>query len=244
MANDIRTRAITANAINYGESDLVVTLVTEAEGVAKALAKGAAKSLKRFSGCFEPFTGIEVSYRPGRGESLGRISSADVLSVRDGIRTDLGRIRAGAVMLELASRITVPPDDYARAYGLLDSALDELAVSSDPAALLAGYWILYMAVAGYPVTHEVCVCCGRDMAGTVHYPGGEGCVCGGCDAGRHPEFNRGLTGFIGYVTSAGTATLGRLRLPAGLREEIYAYLSGCTRARTGVNPRTLKAVLS
>jgi len=240
MAGEVRTRAVTAKAINYGESDLVVTLVTESDGVVKAIAKGAAKSLKRFSGCFEPFTGIDVSYRPGRGESLGRISSADVVSARAGIRSGLDRIEAGAVMLELAARITVPPEESVDAYGLLSTALDQLAVSPEPETLLAGYWLRHLGLAGYAIGLGVCSDCGSDTGEVIFYRGGAGCVCGRCSGSRPVELSRGLAGFIGYVAKSDATSLGRLRLTRAVRDEAIGFLKGCTRAMTDISPRTLK----
>jgi len=242
MAGEVRTRAVTAKAINYGESDLVVTLVTESEGVVKAIAKGAAKSLKRFSGCFEPFTGIEVTYRPGRGDALGRIGSADVLSARAGIRSGLDRIEAGAVMLELAARIPVPTEESSAAYGLLSSVLDQLAVSPEPETLLAGYWLRHLVLAGYGIGLGVCSDCGSDTGEVIYYRGGAGCVCGRCSGSSTVELSRGLAGFIGYVDKSDASSLGRLRLTRMVREEAIGFLKGCTRALTDVSPRTLKPV--
>jgi recombinational DNA repair protein (RecF pathway) len=166
-----------------------------------------------------------------------------VISQRRGIGEDLAKIRAGAVILELSSRIPVLPDDYGRSYGLLCAALDQLGFAADPAALLAGFWVRHMELSGNPIVLGVCFECGGDVGESVYYRGGEGCVCAGCNCDRPHELNRGLVGFIGHTLCSGPEMLGRLRLTGPLRDEMFSFLINCTRALTDVSPVTIKAVL-
>src|SRR5512146_1463988 len=108
MSLEITTKAIVAGALLYGDSDLVVSFLTEEHGLLKGFAKGARKSRKRFAGCFEPFTLLKLQCKVKEQGMLARIETADILDAHLGLRDDLGRIGAGAQVLELAAILEAP----------------------------------------------------------------------------------------------------------------------------------------
>jgi DNA repair protein RecO (recombination protein O) len=52
---ELRTEAIVLRAIDYGESDRIVTFCTADFGKIRGIAKGARRSRKRFANALEPF---------------------------------------------------------------------------------------------------------------------------------------------------------------------------------------------
>ena len=151
MPGAVKTRAIVLNALTYGESDLIVTLLSEEEGVIKGFAKGAAKSRKRFAGCFEPFTLITAGLHI-KDDGLSRIDSADILKAHYGIRESLERIGAGAVMLEAAA--TLEPGPHAGAFALLEETLGLLEKSADPHGLAIIFLVKMLALSGLDISHS------------------------------------------------------------------------------------------
>lgn len=151
MPGAVKTRAIVLNALTYGESDLIVTLLSEDEGVIKGFAKGAAKSRKRFAGCFEPFTLISAGIRV-KDDGLSKIDSADIIKAHYGIRESLERIGAGAVMLEAAA--TLEPGPHAGAFALLEETLGLLEKSADPHCLAIVFLVKMLAVSGLGISHS------------------------------------------------------------------------------------------
>lgn len=151
MQGAVKTRAIVLNALTYGESDLIVTLLSEDEGVIKIFAKGAAKSRKRFAGCFEPFTLISAGLRV-KDDGLSKIDSADIIKAHYGIRESLERISAGAVMLEAAA--TLEPGPHAGAFALLEETLALLEKSADPHGLAIIFLVKMLALSGLDVSHS------------------------------------------------------------------------------------------
>ena len=75
MSLEITTKAIVAGALPYGDSDLVVSFLTEEHGLLKGFAKGARKSQKRFAGCFEPFTLLRIQCKVKEQGMLARIET-------------------------------------------------------------------------------------------------------------------------------------------------------------------------
>ncbi|HXK19309.1 MAG TPA: recombination protein O N-terminal domain-containing protein, partial [Polyangiaceae bacterium] len=63
----IATEALLLRRVEYGEADLVLTLLTQKLGKVSALARGARKSNKRFGGALEPMhtLAVELDERPG-----------------------------------------------------------------------------------------------------------------------------------------------------------------------------------
>jgi DNA repair protein RecO (recombination protein O) len=102
-----RTRALLLRRVEYGDADLVVALLTEQEGRRSLFARGARKSQRRFAGALEPFRVVEVVYRAGEGERLGRLEGAQVLEGFDGITGDLHRLCWASVALEWTAAIAV-----------------------------------------------------------------------------------------------------------------------------------------
>lgn len=151
MPGAVKTRAIVLNALTYGESDLIVTLLSEDEGVIKIFAKGAARSRKRFAGCFEPFTLISAGLRI-KDDGLSKIDSADIIKAHYGIRESLERITAGAVMLEAAA--TLEPGPHAGAFSLLEDTLGLLEKSADPHGLTIIFLVKMLALSGLDISHS------------------------------------------------------------------------------------------
>ena len=90
VAERPETRALLLARVVFGESDLVVTLLSWADGKVSALAKGARKSQKRFGGALEPFQTLSVALEERRGD-LWSLQRAEVQRPR--VRL-LGRLEA------------------------------------------------------------------------------------------------------------------------------------------------------
>ena len=100
MAQTERTAAVLLRSIAYGESDRIVTLLTESRGKISLMARGARRSARRFSGSLEPYALIEAEIALGRGD-LGRLAEARVVRVFPGVLADLTKMSVAAAGLEL-----------------------------------------------------------------------------------------------------------------------------------------------
>jgi len=103
----LRTQALLLRRVEYGESDLVVTLLTEAEGKRSLFARGARKSRKRFTGALEPFRLIEATYRARSDDRLARLEDASVVEGFDGITGDLHRLCWASLALEWTAALAL-----------------------------------------------------------------------------------------------------------------------------------------
>ena len=82
----LRTPALVLSRVTYGEADLVVHLFTAERGRVAALARGARRSSKRFSGSIEPMHTLEVT--------LAERAHAELWPLRETTLADWNRVLA------------------------------------------------------------------------------------------------------------------------------------------------------
>lgn len=241
MSTAIKTKAIVLNTLPYADSDLIVTFFSEEQGIIKGMAKGARRSRKRFAGCFEPFNLIMLGAAVKESGGLARVDSADILDLHYGIREDLARIHAGALMLEIASLLEGSEAGSADGFLLLKAALETLDGSPDPVDLGAVFIIKYLEVSGFKLPHGFCTRCGCSIHDKeAFYPGGYGLLCAGCAArsGGMP-LGKGSLAFIRRAESIDTSKMGRLRLAPSARRELFSFLREFVAAVAGKRLKSL-----
>lgn len=241
MSNAVKTKAIVLNSLPYADSDLIVTFFSEEQGIIKGMAKGARKSRKRFAGCFEPFNLVLLGVSVKEAGGLARVDSADILDLHYGIREDLARIKAGALMLDMVSLLEGPGSGSADGFVLLKAALEALDGSPDPAGLGAVFIIKYLEVSGFKLPHGSCSGCGCSIHDKeAFYPGGYGLLCSGCAArAGGMMLSRGSLAFIRRAESIERPKMGRLRLATSARCELYGFLREFITAVSGKRLKSL-----
>ena len=86
-----KTDALVLRTRPYGEADKIVTLLTRDLGKISGIAKGAAKSKRRFVGALEPATEIRLTYRTRNQSDLHFIEAAEILYAPRRLTRDLDR---------------------------------------------------------------------------------------------------------------------------------------------------------
>jgi DNA repair protein RecO (recombination protein O) len=156
----LETPALVLRTVEYGESDLIVTLLTEQVGKIGVAARAGRKSSKRVGGALEPFHGISVTLED-RGRELATLSEAHIIRLRQKVVTSLDAMDAAGTALRWARHLfptrTREPEGYAAIVALLDR-LDD---GGSPRALLAATGLKLLAAVGYGLDFERCVKCGK-----------------------------------------------------------------------------------
>src|ERR1044071_8534792 len=86
------TEAIVLRALPYGESDKIVSFLTETHGKISGIAKGAKRSRKRFANSLEPFSLVELRFQERQHGSMVFLLSAELRSVFKNLTSDLESI--------------------------------------------------------------------------------------------------------------------------------------------------------
>jgi len=182
--------ALLLRRVEYGEADLVLTLLTQKLGKVSALARGARKSNKRFSGALEPMHTLTVELDERPGAELFTLVSAKLAVPRTKILESLPALEAAGKALSWARRAAPPRTPEPEPYAVLSTLLDRLADANDAAAsqcALAEAGLSLLTALGWGIDFERCVRCGRQaqkaQSASVDAARG-GLICRNCGGAR------------------------------------------------------------
>jgi len=210
----IATEALLLRRIEYGEADLVLTLLTQKLGKVSALARGARKSMKRFGGSLEPMhtLALELDERPGA--ELFTLLEAKLKVPRPKILGSLAAMEAAGKALSWARRAAPPRTPEEAPYAVLCTLLDRLAEAPSAetsGVALAEAGLCLLSAFGWGIDFERCVRCGRQalpaQSASVDAARG-GLICRSCGGARlrissaaRSHMARAATGEIGVLAS-------------------------------------------
>jgi DNA repair protein RecO (recombination protein O) len=191
----LHTEALVLRAVDFGESDRIVHLLTPAAGRLPAIAKGARRSRRRFPGTLDLFNQLAVQVVRSRPGTLARLEGARLLHTFESIRVGAERFALGCYLLELLDRLAPEggaPRDLARLFAFARGALDWL--DREPPSQRLRVLLELRALDALGLRPELlrCVRCGRELAksenGARPIPfliGDGGPLCSACTAGAH-----------------------------------------------------------
>ena len=161
------SEAIILRARAYGESDKIVTFLTEDAGKLTGIAKGAKNSRRRFANCLDPFTKVRVHFRVRPGASLVFMDSCDLLLSPAALTTPT-KFAYGSYLLELVDQFTAEAQPVREIYLLLAEGLDELGCAAATGTFLRIFELRLLHHTGYEPRLTSCVECRRPVAALDH----------------------------------------------------------------------------
>jgi len=167
--------------IRLGESDRIVTLVTQGHGKVRAVAKGVRKTKSRFGGRLEPTSHVSLLLYEGR--ELDIVTQAEALDHFRVIREDLDRLGRATTMLEAVDQVAQERQPGARLYQMLVGALRALAARNAP-LLVPGFFLKLLALEGFQPMLDACALCGADVDLVAFDVAEGGVLCRTCRRGR------------------------------------------------------------
>lgn len=186
----IATQALLLRRVEYGETDLVLTLLTQKLGKVSALARGARKSSKRFGSALEPMHTLSVELDERPGAELFTLLEAKLLVPRATILTSLAALEAAGKALSWVRRAAPPRTPEEAPYEVLTTLLDRLNAAPAPescSVALAEAGLSLLSAFGWGIDFERCVRCGRQaqasQSASVDAARG-GLICRSCGGAR------------------------------------------------------------
>jgi DNA repair protein RecO (recombination protein O) len=186
---EVATPAFVLRTRPYGESDRIVTLITEQHGKVTGIAKGAKNSRRRFAGTLEPFVHVQVVFRQRTTSELAFLLRCELIGVWRAFTRDLDRFAAGSYVLELTDRMVLGRESGGEVYRLVHDALALLDGGTAHEPLLRAFELQLLAATGYAPALDRCRACGRAANGEQpFYLAIErgGLVCRGCVRTNEP----------------------------------------------------------
>ena len=95
------TPAVLLRKLEYGDFDLILTLLSLQRGKIALIAKSAKKSTKRFAGILELFSLLEVVASTGKGRGLPVLQEATLIAPFSTIRNDISKTAYASYWCEL-----------------------------------------------------------------------------------------------------------------------------------------------
>ncbi|HYQ15507.1 MAG TPA: DNA repair protein RecO [Polyangiaceae bacterium] len=211
----IATEALLLRRVEYGDADLVLTLLTQKLGKVSALARGARKSSKRFGSALEPMHTLAVELDERPGAELFTLLEAKLAVPRAKILDSLSAMEAAGKALSWARRAAPPRTPEPAPYAVLTTLLDRLAEAKSAAgcqSALAEAGLALLSAFGWGIDFERCVRCGRDarvtQSASVDAVRG-GLICRNCGGARlrvsataREHLARASAGEIGVLTES------------------------------------------
>lgn len=184
------TRALLVRRVDYGESDLVLTLFTEELGKVSALARGARKSMRRFGGALEPMHTLLVRLDERPSSELFTLGEAKIETARTRLCQSLERMEAAGRALGWVRRASPPRTAEPEVWRVLESLLarlDDASSSVAPQGELAQAGLSLLSAFGWGLDLGRCVSCGKacptEQSALIDVARG-GLVCRDCGGAR------------------------------------------------------------
>ena len=249
-------RALVLRRFPYGESSLVVHVLTPSHGRLALLAKGAYRPRSGYCGVLDLFDTLDLRWRRQRLSDLGLLTGGAVTIRRRGITRDLGLYRAGLSVLELAGLGGREGEADRPLYELTEATLDVLAEGkTDPVVAVTAFDLRFLACMGLTPALTSCAACGRDLeerssrrdrtARLVPFSrGAGGRLCPRCaeearESGRHVEERPlGTLRIARSLMEVPSASLARIRIDPRVSEEVRRFTEGFLEYHLETRPRT------
>jgi len=238
----IHTRALLLKRVDTGESDRVVTLLTEELGKVSAIARGARRSRKRFGAALALFVLAEAELRTRTTSSLHVLTGYHALEIHAGIGRDIAAITHASYATELVDALCPKGHPDPEIFDLLLEMYGLLAVEPATSERLRVFELRLLTIAGLAPQLSVCVGCGRDVFNEPERLGMDmgrgGVVCGDCgrpDQAIAPE----TYGALFELAQLRLGDAGQLSLSDRVRRELRNTMAATIEYTVG---RQLKSV--
>ena len=169
-----RDRGIVLRTHKLGESDRIVSFLTEHHGKVRAVAKGVRKTKSKFGARVEPPSHVALQLYEGR--ELDIVTQAESVDHFRAIREDLDRLTRAVTMLEAADQIGLEREPNPDLYRMLLGALRALADDNSPLVVAGFHWKL-LALEGFRPIVEHCAMCEETGALVAFDPTEGGLLC-------------------------------------------------------------------
>jgi DNA repair protein RecO (recombination protein O) len=220
----------------FGESSLVLHVLTPDAGRVALLAKGAHRPSSGYFAVFDLFDTLELRWTGRAGAELGLVTRAALRTRRPAIAGDLERYRIALGLLELAHVCAREEHEERALFAWLEGALDLLqAGRAVPGVVAVSADLALLRQCGLAPALSTCASCGaraEERAGRVSFSvalGGRLCrACSTAEGGSRVSGSLSLNVLrVAESLMAATPTmLEHTQIEAGLLTSVRAFVAG------------------
>lgn len=157
---ELTTDALVLRAVNYGENDKILTLLTAEAGRMTATIKGVKKAGAKLKFAAQPFCFAQYVFS-ARGERYTVVNCSECESFYE-LSADVVKFYAASAVTEAALALTYEGDDCAEMLSECVKTLTEMC-SGDERAALVKFLLFALRRSGYGIASDRCAECGREL---------------------------------------------------------------------------------
>ena len=158
-----KTKGIVLKAVKYGETSLIVTILTELFGVQSYLVNGVRSSSKKGSGkanLFQPSALLDLVVYHNELKQLNRIKEFRWSVLYNGILSDVSKNAVALFMVELLTRCLKQPESNASLFEFVEDCLLDLdngdaVVSANLSLFFALHLAYFFGIAPQPMPSDI-----------------------------------------------------------------------------------------
>ncbi|MDM5199753.1 DNA repair protein RecO [Fictibacillus enclensis] len=154
-----KVEGIVIRKVDYGETNVILTLFTREKGKIGVMARGAKKHKSRLSSVAQLFTYGHFVYQQGRG--LGTLNQGEIIDSFRGIKEDLFKTAYCAYMIEFLDKVTEEQNPQPYLFEHLWQSLHQLDEGTDPEVITFIFEMKMLRQAGIGPQVDHCSNCGR-----------------------------------------------------------------------------------
>lgn len=185
--NHHQTHAFVLRTTDYGERDVIVTLLGRDTGRFSAIARSAKTSRKRFPGSLQPLRRLNASFTTRARSELATLTDAQVITDYPGIELDLEKIAIASYATEIVRETCREGDDASEIFDLLEELFAQLSSNSasltESRSMLCSFELHLLNALGALPSLDGCARCGLDATALPKFMAsrqGEGLICPDC----------------------------------------------------------------
>ena len=219
-----KTMAIVLRAVDYKDSDRMITFLSRDYGLMSAKSRGAKKQTGKLMSSSSLFCCGEYIFFE-RGGYYG-VKSCDIKHTFYRLQNDYSRFAAACLIADAASKVAQEDDASAKLFALVVNvlyALDTTAVT--PGAAVCYFLQRLMYIEGLYPSLDVCVLCGAETALNRFSAENGGVVCADCarQFGGHYMDDKAL-GALQAMQNVLPRNAGTVRLPKDTEKKLLGAL--------------------
>ncbi len=240
------TPGILLRRVDYGDHDLILTVITPRRGKLALIAKAAKRSRRRFGGVLDLFAVLDLSCRIGRRGQMPLLAEASLCETFDSLRTEVVKMAYASYWAELVHFWGDEGQPLPDLYTLLHHCLTVLDKGRlPPRALSLLFQLRFMQLAGLGPDLSACVGCRRPIDALVAgRPGFDpvrgGLVCADCDAGQRMPMSLGTIKQLAWIGAGDLARAERMRFSLEALDEGEALMEAFVSFHLGRQLRSLQ----
>ena len=159
---EIKLNALMIRAVDYGENDKILTLLSAEEGKISAGIKGVKKPNAKLRFAAQPFCFAEYILVK-RGDKYTVINCSECESFYD-LRTDINKFYAASAVCEAANALSFEGSECSQLFSEAVNTLAAMCAGEESKALIS-FLVRALRLSGYGLSADRCSECGKSLIG-------------------------------------------------------------------------------